>query len=144
MPKEIQEVLDQQIPITRHMGVRVVGYDESGLSLEAPLAPNINDKGTAFAGSLGSLVTLAGWGLLHQVMSEHALNGQVAIVKSATTFDHPVRGSLHAHCIRPSVEKLETFVDTFKSQGRARIDLECVVREENQKAVSFTGTYAAY
>ena len=39
-------------------------HDGDELALSAPLAPNINDKGCAFGGSLVSLMTLAGWGLI--------------------------------------------------------------------------------
>tara|TARA_A100001391_G_scaffold167564_2_gene127999 strand:- start:576 stop:1046 length:471 start_codon:yes stop_codon:yes gene_type:complete len=49
------------IPLTRHLAFRFTGFDGATLTLQAPLAPNHNDKGTFFAGSQVALLTLAGW-----------------------------------------------------------------------------------
>ena len=51
----------REIPLARAMALTVAGYDGATLALAAPLAPNGNDKGCAFGGSLASLMTLAGW-----------------------------------------------------------------------------------
>ena len=51
------------IPLVREMQIEVLGEAEGRLRLRAPLAPNVNDKGSAFGGSLASLMTLAGWAL---------------------------------------------------------------------------------
>ncbi|HKE43757.1 MAG TPA: YiiD C-terminal domain-containing protein, partial [Steroidobacteraceae bacterium] len=56
--------MNAEIPLTRHIDVRIAGYDQDTLTLLAPLAANSNHKGTAFGGSLFSLAVLAGWGLL--------------------------------------------------------------------------------
>src|SRR5437764_14514413 len=60
----LQVTFDHEIPITGHIGIRAESYDGKRLVLSAPLKPNINHKATAIAGSLNSLVTLAGWGLI--------------------------------------------------------------------------------
>src|SRR6267142_410222 len=68
------------IPQVGEMQVKVAAFDATGLTLTAPLAPNINHEQTAFGGSMTSLCTLACWGLvwlqledtsdLHIVVSE--------------------------------------------------------------------------
>ena len=52
------------MPPVRAMQVRAVHYDGQVLRLRAPLSHNVNDKACAFGGSLVSLMTLAGWGLM--------------------------------------------------------------------------------
>ena len=52
------------MPPVAAIGIDVVGYDGERLRMRAPLAINVNDKGTAFGGSMTSLMTLAGWGLV--------------------------------------------------------------------------------
>src|SRR5579863_8533752 len=52
------------IPLARAMQITLHRYDGDSLTLNAPLAPNVNDKGCAFGGSLAGLLTLAGWGLV--------------------------------------------------------------------------------
>ena len=51
------------MPPARALQPRVAGYSDGRLRLYAPLAANVNDKGSAFGGSLSSLMTLAAWGL---------------------------------------------------------------------------------
>ena len=58
-----RDILDK-IVLARAMAISVVAYDGESLTMAAPLAPNVNDKGCAFGGSLVSLMTLAGWGLV--------------------------------------------------------------------------------
>ncbi len=41
----------------------------ASLTLAVPLAPNINDKGCAFGGSLTSLMTLASWGVVELALA---------------------------------------------------------------------------
>ena len=52
------------IPQVLAMQVQLAGERDGRLCLRAPLGPNVNDKGTAFGGSLVSLMTLAGWCLV--------------------------------------------------------------------------------
>lgn len=62
--RALQARLLEEIPLARHMEIRVLCSDRRSLLLSAPLAANSNHKGTAFGGSLYSVAVLAGWGLL--------------------------------------------------------------------------------
>ena len=57
---QLRNVLHEEIPLTKAMGVEVNSYDGHCLVLSAPLDPNTNHKDTAFGGSLYSLAVLAG------------------------------------------------------------------------------------
>ena len=61
---QLQAYILEHIPLARAMALRVARHDGAELELTAPLAANINDKGFAFGGSMASLMTLAGWGLV--------------------------------------------------------------------------------
>src|SRR5205085_1905696 len=61
--ERLRSTLLEGVPSVRYLGIEVVGYDGNVLVLGAPFALNINEHRTAFAGSLNTLVTLAGWGL---------------------------------------------------------------------------------
>ena len=45
----------RDIPLLNAMHLALVDYDDLTLTMEAPLAPNINNKGTAFGGSIASI-----------------------------------------------------------------------------------------
>ena len=62
LAQALQQTLTHNLPITQHIGITIARYDNNGLVLQAQLAGNTNPKGTAFAGSINSLITLTGWG----------------------------------------------------------------------------------
>jgi hypothetical protein len=69
------------IPPVAAMRFRFDDCDGTLLRMSAPLAANVNDKGSAFGGSMASLMTFAGWGL---VMLRLQLAGLQADVFVAT------------------------------------------------------------
>jgi thioesterase domain-containing protein len=65
------------MPPARALQLRVTGGHHDRLRLQAPLAANVNDKGTAFGGSLVSLMTLAAWGLTVLKIEQAGLRAEV-------------------------------------------------------------------
>ena len=86
----------REIPLTRHLGLRVDDYAGDELRVSAPLGPNVNDKGTAFAGSLNALMTLAGWGLVHLRLQEAGEDCDIVIHKGELAFTAPIRRPFRA------------------------------------------------
>ncbi len=52
----LDRYLAEHIPLSQAIGIRVHHFGVDGLTLQAPLAGNTNDKGTGFAGALATLV----------------------------------------------------------------------------------------
>lgn len=141
LTQELQLTLEHEIPLTQRLELRVISYDEQGLTLCAPLAPNINHKRTAFAGSLNAVVTLAGWGLLWMVLREREIPAQVVIQDSSCSYLHPVNDDFTAFCQKPAPVRIERAVEALRKRGRARIELRAEVRIATEVVVSFTGRY---
>jgi thioesterase domain-containing protein len=131
------------MPITGALGLRVVGTEGGGLVLAAPLAPNINHKGTAFAGSLNAAATLAGWGTIWLVLREHGIRSHVVIQDSTVHYFRPVTGDFTARCRAPSVVAVERLVTAVKRRGRGRIGLDVLASDASGDAVRFHGRYVA-
>jgi thioesterase domain-containing protein len=138
---ELQETLRREIPVTRHLGITVESYDGKRLVLSAPLAQNINHKGTAFAGSLNALVTLAGWGQLWLILKERQLHGKIVIQDSTNSYLLPVQSDFRASCDRPSPAQITRLENTFRKHHRARIELQAEIHDGSELAVSFKGRY---
>jgi thioesterase domain-containing protein len=138
----LEQTLHHEIPLTRAMGIRVVCFDEQGLMLSAPLAANINHKHTAFGGSLATLTTLAGWGLLHLLLREHP-PATIVIQDSHTHYRRPVTDDFTATCALPDSEVLVTFLETLGRRGMARIDLTAGIPVGGRPAVEFEGRFVA-
>jgi thioesterase domain-containing protein len=143
----LQETLDHEIPLTGHIGLRVAEYDGERLTLSAPLAPNINHKATAFAGSLNAVATLTGWGLVWLILRERDLRGTIVISESTARYRLPVRGDFRATCHIPQPETVQQFVETMRRRGKGRLALTIDMFDDHsgeQPAVSFTGSYVAF
>lgn len=139
----LEKTFHDLIPITREMGIRVLRYDGSTLVLTAPLAPNVNDKGTAFGGSLYSLLVLAGWGLVHLRLKEEGITGDAMIHESSATYSLPVTDDWQVSCSLPEAAEYQRFIDRLRTRGRARLALESRIMAGDRVAVSFRGNYAA-
>lgn len=139
----LEQTFHKHIPITRAMGIQVAAYDGTSLTLTAPLADNVNDKGTAFGGSLYSVLVLAGWGLLHLKLQEEGIRGDVMIHQCSVTYSRPVTADWQARCQLPDRGAYDRFISELTSTGRARLGLEVTILAGERVAVRFQGSYAA-
>jgi thioesterase domain-containing protein len=125
------EAFEQQlladIPLARAMQLRVHAYDGDRLALAAPLAPNINDKGCAFGGSLLSLLTLAGWGLIVLKLRELAMQCDVYVQDSDVRYLAPVWSDFVAQARLADGESWDAFARALQARGRARMRVACQV-----------------
>src|SRR3954452_21018058 len=111
MLEEAQKFLHEQIPITRAMGLRVIAHDETGFTVEAPVALNSNHLRTAFGGSINAVATLAAYGFLWVELNQAAAH--VVVAESSIKFLRPVRETIRATCLRPDANTLAAFRDRF-------------------------------
>jgi thioesterase domain-containing protein len=131
------------IPQVRAMQVEVVGDDDGRLRLSAPLAPNVNDKGSAFGGSLVSLMTLAGWGLVTQRLADAGLKADVYVADSQVRYLAPLENDLRAEAWLEEGD-WDAFLATFRQRGRARCRITACVRlPDGGEATVFSGRFVA-
>ena len=141
MLNDAEKFLHAQIPITRAMGLRVVGHDEIGFTVEAPVALNSNHLRTAFGGSINAVATLAAYGFLWIELNDAAAH--VVVAESSIRFLRPVRETIRATCLRPETRTLEEFRVRFAKTGKARITLRVNVIEAGETAAEFEGRFVA-
>lgn len=137
------EWLKTQIPLLNHMGLGQLTYDGKQLVLPAELAPNVNDKGTGFGGSLATLATISGWCLTTLLLKEQALDCDVMIRDCEMRYLAPVTGDFHAQVDTPSALELDSFLSRLKEKGRARLALDVFIIQDGVTALSMKGNYVA-
>jgi len=115
------------IPLARAMALGVDAYDGDSLTLSAPLAPNSNDKGCAFGGSLVSLMTLAGWGLIKLAMDRHGRDCDIFVQDSDVRYAAPVWNDFVAVARLVNGESFAAMFETLAARGRARARVRCIV-----------------
>jgi thioesterase domain-containing protein len=136
-----EKFLHEQIPITRAMGLRIVGQEENGFTVEAPVALNSNHLRTAFGGSINAVATLAAYGFLWLELNDAAAH--VVVAESWIRFRRPVREKIRATCLRPPAGDFEMFAVHFREKRKARITLRVNVAEAGEMAAEFEGIFVA-
>lgn len=126
------------------MDFRFGHCDDEVLEMHAPLARNVNDKGTAFGGSMTSLMTFSAWAL---VMLQLELAGQradVFVADSQVRYRAPVLGDLHARAALAPDQAWAPFLETLAERGRSHIHMQAqVVLPEGLAAATLAGRYVA-
>jgi thioesterase domain-containing protein len=139
----VEAYLHEHIPITRAMGLKIMGYDGNSVRLWAPLEPNLNHRQTAFGGSVSTLGILAGWTLLHIKLGQSGQPLQLVIQHSATDYTGPIETDFTAVCTMPKPEEWKKFERAFQRYGKARIHLESLIEAGSDTLAWHAGSYVA-
>lgn len=134
----------EQIPLTRHLAFELLEFNDGVLRVAAPLAPNINDKGTLFAGSQAALMALAGW-CLTTLLAEQALAEPVDVVAvdSSLRFRRPLASDTQI-VVQADRAEVQTLAATLRAQGRVDLHVSAVARDEGGREASrYRGRYQA-
>ncbi len=140
----LQELIHQEVPLTKVMGMRAVECLDDSLTLQAPLEPNINIHGTAFGGAQFSMAALAGWGLLQIKLSDGGEPENMVLGHAQIAYHHTVRGDIRVRCRLPAADKLQSFMNDFHKARKARIRIVSEILTEKGVAATFTGVYIAW
>lgn len=144
--QKLTDFFSEHLPLMGFMGVEVESYDGNELVLTAPLGPNINDKKTAFGGSLYNVAVMACWGFAYLKTQEAGIVCNQVVAGGDVQYVAPVTGSIRAVCRTPGDQEVEDFLDHFQRKGKARINLNAEITTDGQAgspvAVKFAGKYA--
>jgi len=141
----LRTVWQEELPITGALGIAVVSAPPGALVLQMPLAPNRNHKGTAFAGSLSALTTLAGWSLLWLALREAGDHAHVVIQDSSMRYLKPVHSDAFATATAPDPEAMRHLLTALRRHGRGRVTVDVTVRDAGGVEVAaMTGRYVVH
>lgn len=138
--------LHEMIPLAKAMGVGVEISDERSLVLTAPKEQNKNSLNTAFGGSLVSIATLAGYGVVWELMKHEdgatdKVEWRIVVKESRAAYRRPVLGDLRAICERPAKAAVEEFKAALSRYGKAKLKLKASVIEDGNVAVDVTAAF---
>ena len=94
--QKLKDFFVEHLPITQFMGLEVESYDGEQLILTAPLEPNINDKQTAFGGSLYNAAVMTCWGLVYLKTQEKGIECNQVVTGGEVKYKAPVAGTIRA------------------------------------------------
>ena len=143
LANSLDEFLKKHLPLARAAGVNIDSFDGERLQVSAPLELNINDKLTAFGGSLYNLCVIAAWGMTDLKAKALKLEGDIVVAKGEINYLRPLRSKLVATAFSPDQTMLEKAVHSYETRGKAVFTIAVEVRDEEGKpCVSFEGKYA--
>lgn len=133
-----------EIPLTAAMQLQLAAYDGRTLTLTVPLSPNVNDKGTAFAGSIASLGCITGWCLLTLWGEREIGPCRVAIAEAQFAFRKPLRADFTASVSLPEPGACDVLRRTVARHGKGRIGLRISLANADGEAAVLEGAYALW
>ena len=142
MLTKLENKLHSQIPMTKLIQLHVKTINNGKLITTAPLEININDKGTGFAGSLSTIVTISAWSACFLKTDELGYKTpMIAVIKSDTSYRAPVTKDIYCETILPTKEELELVKKKLETKGSASLKVKSKIVEEGKTCVDFEGIY---
>ena len=134
----LQNTWHQGIPISKAMGIEIYQYTGRTLELRAPLARNINMHQTMFAGSIYTLATLAGWGMVQLHLQELGLSGPIVLAEGSIDYKLPIAENPRAVC---NLIDTEGDFEVLQKGKNARLSMTVALYDGDDFAAMFTGRY---
>jgi thioesterase domain-containing protein len=116
------------------MAFEVVSLESSGITVMGSQHENINVHGTAFAGSLYCMCTLAVWGLVYSRLPE---NASLVIANAHIDYLKPVIGDILARGVVVP-DEMEKFLAELQSDGKSSIKASADISQVDKQAVQYT------
>jgi thioesterase domain-containing protein len=135
---QLQQAWYQNIPLSEKMGVRISQYTGQRFVTTMPEAGNQNPHQTLFAGSLFSLATLTGWGLIWLLLRERHLGGTIILADAHVRYHSPVAGRPRAVA---NLSSLSGDLDRLARGRKARVQLEVELFGDKALGAKFTAIY---
>lgn len=120
----LQQTWHSTIPLSAYMQLNIDSFNGYQLQCSAPMAPNINLHHTMFAGSIYTLATLTGWGLMYLQLQSLGLHGAQVLADANIRYLKPIKTAPLAICRLAEVQGgLTALAKGRKVQQQIRVDL---------------------
>ena len=136
------DFLEKHMPIAKYMGMRVHSYNSENFELAIDLEPSINDKMTAWGGSLYGLTVMNCWGMLYLQARERGLEPNMVVRQGHIDYLRPVDDKvIVSSCTKPIDCEWDSFFSDVTTIGKATTSLRSVIHCGGKEAVVFSGSY---
>ncbi|MDC0932205.1 YiiD C-terminal domain-containing protein [Arcobacteraceae bacterium] len=130
------------MPLTKFMQLKIQEYNDNKLITTAPLDVNINDKGTAFGGSLSTITIISSWSLCWLVSQELGFDSKnIVVIKNENRYLKPVTQNIICHTIKPHKEEIQILKEKLEKKGSASLNIKSQIIENGEVCVEFEGVY---
>lgn len=136
--EQLQQAWYRNIPLSEKMGVRIQQYTGQKFITTMPESGNQNPHHTLFAGSLFSLATLTGWGLIWLLLRERRLGGTIILADARIRYSQPLTGRPIAIA---DLGSLKGDLDRLACGRKARVSLQVKISDDQKIGATFEAIY---
>jgi thioesterase domain-containing protein len=140
-PESLQSYLHERIPLSRAMAIEVRAATPQGVTLYAPLAPNINHRDTVFGGSASAVAILAAWSVLYVRMQAEGLAGRIVIRRNTMSYERPIAAGFTARATAPGDDAWATLATTIGRRRPGRIRVGSLLESEAREVGALDGEF---
>lgn len=152
---ELTQTWHQTIPVSQFMQVTPLSFDNQCFTVTTPLSPNINLHQTMFAGSIYTLMTLTGWGMLWLQQRLAGVEGNIVLADANIRYLAPVTEAPIVTVIWPEsltdksassetgLPDMSVF-EAINNGKKAKVKLEVQLHCAGKLCATFSGLYFSY
>ena len=142
-PDELQQYLQDHIPLSRAMAVSVTSANVDEVMLSAPLAPNINHRDTIFGGSASAVAILAAWSLLLLRIRNEDISARLVIQRNTMEYLEPIDEAFSVRSFLQTPERWSHFTRMLARRGKARVTVDAELMHRNKTVGRLSGEFVA-
>jgi thioesterase domain-containing protein len=139
----LEQMLAREMPVAQQLGFSIADVSRNGVVLRAAFERNRNHQGTAFAGSVNALATLAGWATVWLVLQEAGLEANAVLQDSEIRYLEPIMSDFTADCPFPTRDERAALLDAVTRHRRGRVPVQVDVEAGDATVARFYGRYVA-
>jgi len=140
--KELEKKIYNEIPMTRLMELKLVNIDDKYFKTSAPLDINVNDKGSAFGGSLSSIAIISSWCLSKLISDELGFeNVDILVIKNHSSFKKQVTNDIVCLCTIPTQKDINILKEKLKTKESASLKIHAKIVQDDETRMDYEGIY---
>lgn len=141
---QMQNFLEGAIPPVKDLRFQIQSISSEEVVAKAPLIENSNHMGTAFGGSLYSILVLTSYTWLYAQLKELRPDVEIVIQSGGIRYTKPVQKTIQSRCVAPPPEFWQGFLQQLEKRGRARLTLTATVLDGEMACVALDGQFVAF
>ncbi|MFB2669141.1 thioesterase domain-containing protein [Shewanella xiamenensis] len=135
---QLRQTWHRTIPVSEFMQIAPLSFTDGELCVSAPLAPNINLHHTMFAGSIYTLMTLTGWGMVWLQQQLLNVDGDIVLADAHIRYLAPVDCAPEVKVRWPDAN-LSPLLRGRKAKVKLEVQLFC----DEKLCAQFDGLYVS-
>lgn len=134
----LQQTWHATIPLSAYMKLSIDRFDGYQLQCSAPIAPNINLHHTMFAGSIYTLATLTGWGMLYLQLQSLGISGMQVLADANIRYLRPISAQPNARC---ALHQVRGDLSALASGQKVKQHIQVGIYADDVLCAEFIGRY---